>query len=188
MSTRTLLDLGEIDPAVWRLMIRGSVYGPYTLGQIRAFVEEGRIGAHSKISHDNPNEFARAESFYALADIIARKTPDTTEPTEPDEEEHDGRPERRGLATCNYLVIVQPAPVDDGEPIIEAMNACGHFTEAMPGIFVLRSDMRTGALRRRLSDAVGEIGQVVIVNASQNRLAWCNLSDAASDHLRRVWD
>ena len=34
----TALELGEVDPPKWRVLVHGTTYGPYTLGQMQSFV------------------------------------------------------------------------------------------------------------------------------------------------------
>ncbi|MEO1029426.1 MAG: hypothetical protein AAFX02_10260 [Pseudomonadota bacterium] len=172
MHQRELVELGDIDPAAWRILIRGTVYGPYTLGQVRSFAQEGRIGAHSKLARGEQASFLHAETYAELGDIFAA------------EDEATAQPEN---ALNNYLIIVQPASLPEGSPLLDTLNAAGRFTEAMPGIFVLRSSERVGTLRRQLNEVSHPGEQIVIVDASNDRLAWCNLSVDASEHLRAVW-
>ena len=50
MASIDPLDLSSIDPPIWRIMVSDVVYGPYTLGQMRAFVDEGRLLASSRVA------------------------------------------------------------------------------------------------------------------------------------------
>ena len=52
----------------WFVKVEGQIYGPYTPAQMRAFVGEGRIAAHSLVSDERDGEFAAASTQDALSD------------------------------------------------------------------------------------------------------------------------
>lgn len=187
MLQRELVDLGDIDPAVWRLFIRGNVYGPYTLGQVRSFAEEGRIGPHSKLAYGDQSSFLRAADYDGLRDIFSAGGSEAMEPSRLDQANDNQTDAIEALS--NFLVIVQRAShlSEDTSHILEALNASGQFAEAMPGIYVLRTSDRIGAVRRQLNTVCGVGEQVVLVDATNDRLAWCNLTEDASEHLRSLW-
>ena len=47
----------------WFVKVEGRVYGPYTPPQMRAFVGEGRIAAHSMVSADKDGNFTPASNI-----------------------------------------------------------------------------------------------------------------------------
>lgn len=185
MTAPALLDLGEIDPAQWRVLVRGTVYGPYTLGQVRSFVEEGRLGAHSKIAKGEFAPFERVDNVGDLEDLF-----ETGEVETEAENVQTEPPEAPQSDTGNFIIFVQGGEnsEDAYDAVFDVLSRIGHVAEAMPNVFILKADIRTGDLQRQINNAVDQDVSVLIVNASRNRLAWCHLDQDASEHLRSVWD
>lgn len=67
MSLDDALNLSEIDPAHWRVLVKGEVYGPYTLGQMQRFIKEQRIGPGTQAADGNGGAFLPAQKHTSLA-------------------------------------------------------------------------------------------------------------------------
>ncbi|MGB3625787.1 MAG: hypothetical protein WA989_08160 [Henriciella sp.] len=168
----TSLDLAEIDPPKWRVLVSGSVYGPYTLGQLQGFVRERRIGPATRIACGDGGAFIEASEHTELARIFADD--ETKEPGASDE-------------PANYLVIARL--VGTGEmQLIGALNRLGKFAEVMAGVWVLRSKVKQVRIRDHIRSTVSAADQVMIANTTSGRLAWLNLGPEADIHIRGVWD
>jgi len=168
MSANTPLDLSEIDPPVWRVMVAGVAYGPYTLGQMRAFITEGRVGAATMIAEADGAAFEPASEKVQLATSFR-------DAVRTDIDEH----------ASNYVVI---ARMNSGDIAINnALNELGKFGEAMPGVFLLRSSAKLARIRDRLMSLSGATDRIMIIDASNDRLAWLNLGPEADIHMRAVW-
>lgn len=187
MTAPALLDLGEIDPAQWRILVRGTVYGPYTLGQVRSFVEEGRLGAHSKIAKGEFAPFERVDGVGDLEDLFETGEVETESEADTAQTELSEAPQSD---PGNFIIFVRgdDNSEDASDAVFDVLSRIGHVAEAMPNAFILKADIRTGDLQRQLNSAVDQGVSVLIVNASRNRLAWCHLDRDASEHLRSVWD
>lgn len=166
------LNLSEIDPPVWRVLVNGSVYGPYTLGQMQSFIHERRVGPGTQIAEGNGGAFLPAARHRALVETLRAQRASAV----PEEAE-----------TFNYLIITKLSATGDMQ-LISAINRLGSFAEIMPGVFALRSKMRQNKLRERIQQTVASSDQVMIANATTGRLAWLNLGPEADIHIRRVWD
>lgn len=66
LATRTIhpladdaLNLAELDPAIWHVMSRDKVHGPFTPGHLQSFAEAGRIGPLTRISSGDGNPSCR---------------------------------------------------------------------------------------------------------------------------------
>lgn len=172
MASEGALQLGEIDPPRWRVLVHGSEYGPYTLGQMQAFVRERRIGPGSLVSGREEEDFSAASEHDALRAMF----------------ETSGRAESEDAnEPSNYLVIARLSGTGVMQ-FIGALNRLGKFAEVMPGVWTLRSKARQARVRERLQATVGPGEQVMIANATTGRLAWLNLGPEADVHIRRVWD
>ena len=171
------LDLSEIDPPIWRVLIEETAYGPYTLGQMRAFIDEGRIGLRTKVAKGDGAPFVDAETVPNLQPALRGRQ--TMQASKPAEEEND--------QPHNYLVISRMSGGGE-ESILHRLNNLGSFGEAMPGVFVLRSKSRLATIQKTLRSITGAQDKVIIVDASSNRLGWFNLGPEADIHLRSIWD
>jgi hypothetical protein len=57
----------------------------------------------------------------------------------------------------------------------------------MPQAWLLTSDMTINALRNTLTQRLGRIDVLFIVDASRNKAAWFNYGPEADARIRRVW-
>ncbi|WP_084397324.1 GYF domain-containing protein [Henriciella aquimarina] len=172
MTTDPALNLSDIDPPKWRVQVNGTVYGPYTLGQMQGFARERRIGPHTKVSDRETGSFGPAGEVAALKDLFAA---------------HGKAEETPAGEPANYLVIARLAETDERQ-LLGALNRLGKFAQVMPGVWALRSSVRQTHLRQALAGVVSPEEQVMIANASTGRLAWVNLGPEADAHIRSIWD
>ena len=166
------LDLAEIDPAIWRVMVKDAVYGPYTLGQMRSFVLEGRLSINSKTAGGDGGAFIKAGEQPGLTAIFrehfaTQKTEAETRPT-------------------NHVIIAR-TPGDSRNRMISVLNELGSFAEVMPGVYLINTTIRTAKLRERLGSVADDADRVLIVNADTGRLAWLGLGPEIDVHIRSVW-
>lgn len=172
MPDKNALDLSTIDPPVWRVMVNESVYGPYTLGQMQTFCEEGRLLDTSRVAFDDGGAFVPA---FQHAQLRALLHVDEA-PTEPAEE----------AVASNYLIAVQTG-ADGRDAMISVLNEAGRFSELMPGSFILDTTLSVVELRSQLSTVLAERGRCVIVNANTGQLAWMGLGPDADAHAKMIW-
>ncbi|MDJ0921278.1 MAG: hypothetical protein QNI84_09130 [Henriciella sp.] len=172
MANQQPLDLAEIDPPRWRIMTGDTVYGPYTLGQMRSFVSEARLTVTSKVADGDGGAFIEAREhtdlkpLFSAAPARARKAPQT-EPS-------------------NLMVIIRHTG-DSRATVLNVLNELGRFAEMMPGAYLLSSTERVSQIRLQLAEAAAPGDQIVIVNASTGRLAWAGLGTETDALVRSVW-
>ena len=170
MESPVILDLSEVDPQVWRVTAGETVYGPYTLGQVRAFVAEGRVAAHSLVS-EGTGGFRPAAEMAALRDLFVGD-PAATEPVAREE-------------PSNMLVVIQATDTRAG--LVEALSAFGPFVEAMAGTLLLKTTERLAVVRAALETVAAPGDRVVIVDATANRIAWIGMEPVEDRAVREVW-
>ena len=172
MTDETVLNLSEVDPADWHVLVNGTVYGPYTLGQMQGFIRERRVGSRTQVAHGQAEKFKPAAEQAALASMF----------------ETGSRPiEETEAEPANYLIAAHLSGTGEMQ-MMGALNRLGTFAEVMPGVWILRSKARQSRVRARLQETVGQADQVMIANATTGRLAWLNLGPEADVHIRQVWD
>ncbi|MEM6651537.1 MAG: hypothetical protein AAF582_02990 [Pseudomonadota bacterium] len=172
MSNENALDLSAIDPPIWRILVHDVVYGPYTLGQMRGFVDEGRLSLASKVATTDGSAFAPALEYRELRTLF-----------DPAERQ---APPARETAPVNYMITLQ-TNADGRRAAIAVLNALGQFSELMPGCFILHSATPVLDLRNQLATVLAERGRFVIVNADTGQLAWTGLGPDADAHAKMVW-
>ena len=175
----TSLDLSKIDPPVWRVLIQSTAYGPYTLGQLQGFIEDGRIGLQTKVAKGDGAAFVAAEIIPELQPALRKKLLSAKNKRQ---EEKPGTPH-------NFIIVTKLSGGHGAsQALMQTINSFGSFGETMPGIFVLRSKAKLSTIQQRLNAAVSARDRVLIVDATSNRLGWFNLGPEADVHLRSIWD
>ncbi|GAB5453965.1 MAG: hypothetical protein Hens2KO_01940 [Henriciella sp.] len=172
MADKNALDLSSIDPPVWRIMVDGAVYGPYTFGQLQSFMDEGRLTETSKVANGDGGAFLLARAHAELMPLFQAQNPIAA----PVEKE----------APSNYFLTVQ-TDGDGRRAVIMFLNEVGTFSELMPGSFILTSSQTIVELRAQLSTVLAERGRCVIVNARTGQLAWMGLKPDADAHAKLIW-
>jgi len=170
------LDLGKVDPPVWRVMISGSVYGPYTMGQLQSFAKENRIRPRTLLAKGDGAPFIAAEEIEELVSSL--------------QEALKARAGRRAVdkdASHNYLITFDLKSCGD-EPLVREMNVMGFFAAILPSAYLLRSQMSLKAIKQRLNDILQTSDSVFIVDATTNRFASINLPMESDLHVRDLWD
>jgi len=173
MASTDPLDLSQIDPPVWRIMVAGVVYGPYTLGQMRGFVDEGRLTHDSQVARGDGGAFRVAHEFLDLAAMFGHI------PQQPPSE--DDKP-----AASNFMITIQ-TDGDGRRAVISVLNESGRFSELMTGTFILNAEITAFDLRTQLSTVLAERGKFVIVNAHTGQLAWMGLGADTDQHANAIW-
>lgn len=172
MADDGALKLGDIDPPRWRVLVNGTTYGPYTLGQMQGFVRERRIGPGTLVSGRQDSDFTAASEHDAMRSMF---------------ETGQGGESEDVQAPSNYLIVARLTGTGVMQ-FIGALNRLGKFAEVMPGVWTLRTKARQSRVRDRLQATIASGEQVMIANATTGRLAWLNLGPEADVHIRRVWD
>jgi len=67
MAQDDTLDLGRIDPPIWRILVADVVYGPYTMGQMQSFLRESRLSPQSIVAMGDGGAFKPASEQAGLA-------------------------------------------------------------------------------------------------------------------------
>ncbi len=175
MARDDTLDLGRIDPPIWRILVADVVYGPYTIGQMQSFLHENRLSPQSVVAMGDGGAFKPAAEQAGLAKLFRefekkKPTSETDIEVEP----------------SNY-VIIHKGPKEARHAVVEALNGIGMFVEAMDGVFLINTDLRTTDVRDRILAECDEADRVLIVNTDQSRLAWHGIGHDISTHIHKVW-
>lgn len=162
----------------WFVKVEGRVYGPYTPAQMRAFVKEGRVAAHSSVSDNREAGWrdARAvDNFKGWFDE-ARETPGQRRP----------RPAPSDARTANFVVIAHLSKETE-TGFVAALSEFGDIEQIAPGVWLLRAAATAAILRNELSHLLERDDKLLVVDASRDRTAWFNLGREADQRIRELW-
>ena len=165
-------DQPEDGHPAWRVKVDDTVYGPYSLEQMRKYVTEGRVAAHTLISAKKTALFKPAIEYELFA-----KDVQSIEASKHDSETN----------AANYIIFADIAD-QTTQPVIAVLNSIGRFAEATTNVYILRSALRIARVRAALEKICGPEDRVVVVDASRNRLAWLGLGHETDIHIRSVWN
>ncbi len=160
MATSQTLDLSKIDPPVWRVLAGGDVFGPFTLGQIKAYLEEGRVQPGTPLARGDGAPFRPAVEF----DTVFAG--------------HDTRPN----GPRNFLLVL---PQGASDTLLGRLAELGACLEATAGVFMIRARLPISEMRAAIAPLAG--GEMILVDASANRLAWSGLDPQSDRALRALW-
>ncbi len=171
MSQDDPIDLAHIDPPIWRIKVDGTIYGPYTQGQMRALIGETRLSPYSEVAVGENGTFKPAVQHVTLANLF---------------NEDAASPEKSSTKQKNHLVVHNGSPEARLE-IIKSLNELGLFVEVMDGVFLLNSPNRILDIKSQLAEACDASDRVLVVNAEDSRLAWFGMDHDMTDHIHTVW-
>ena len=160
----------------WFVRVEGRIYGPYTGAQMRAFIGEGRVAAHSTVSDQRDQGFRQACDIPQVKVWLeeVRLSPGERKSISPD------------ARTANFVVVAELD--DDTRGAFEAtLNEFGETEGVTAGVWLLRSGSSAAHLRNELSHLLGRNDKLLIVDASRDRTAWFNLGRDADQRIRKMW-
>ena len=160
----------------WFVKVEGRVYGPYTPQQMRAFVSEGRIAAHSQVSPERDGIWAQAADIEEFRDWLG-------------ENDKLPKPEKRvtpGARPANFVVIAEIQSENAAE-FRTALESYGDLEPITAGTWLLRGPTTASVLRNELSHILGREDKLLVIDASHDRAAWFNLGREADQNIRGLW-
>ncbi|MBI1339956.1 hypothetical protein GC169_07075 [bacterium] len=165
--------------AKWRIKVGDEVYGPYSRSRLIEFLKEGRVLPTTLVAIGEDNEFVRADRHANLRWNFegARKRKFGEPKLDPGETE---------IPVCNYFIAARL--VGDNGAVEAVLKECGKYSRIAGDMWVARSRLTIQQLRARISAILRSQEQIVIVNATKDRLAWFNLGMEGDLGVRSVWD
>lgn len=160
----------------WFVKVEGRVYGPYTGAQMRAFIGEGRVAAHSTVSDRREDGFAPAQDIAQLKPWLeeARRRPG------------EKRPAPSDARTANFIIVAELA-AGSTAGFEAALSDHGDVEPIKAGVWLLRGASSASHLRNELSHLLAREDKLLVVDASRDRTAWFNLGREADERIRNLW-
>ena len=173
----------------WTMSVAGRIYGPYTAEQMRSFVGEGRLAAHSMVARAGAANFTPASADPLLSNLFpqpARTAPAQPARTEPPTPKFGREPGADSSDRALFLVIadMKSRPVAGLE---EEIFNLGPAFEIVPQVWMVATTFSLTAVRNVLTQKLGKIDVLFIVDTSRNKATWFNFGPEAEARIRRVW-
>lgn len=165
------LELSGLDRPVWYVHVEDEIYGPYSERQMLDFVDDGRVTPDSRVSAGEGGELVRADELSLFRRSFGL-----------DEDEVAAK----GFA-ANFLISAKLAPASR-ELFLSELDTAGVFSEVFRDTFLVRSRMSVVDLRISLERAIAPSEQLIIVDATRNRLAWSNCGVETDAMIRGIWN
>ncbi len=183
----------------WNISVGGRSYGPYALQQMRTFVTEGRLAAHSLVARAGHEVFRAASDDDQLCTFFAsvrQPTPSASgkfltanraDDEDPGSIGHGrGTEEARVSERGRYLILadMKSSSISGLEDEIQNL---GTSYEILPQVWLLVTDQGINAVRNALIQKLGKIDVLFVVDATHNKAAWFNFGIEAEARIRRLW-
>jgi hypothetical protein len=176
--------------STWTIKANDRSFGPYTLEQMRAFAAEGRLAPHSLVARHGETLFKPATEVEDLAVLFRPVAPVAPRPVFFTAEGDIGStyaPREPETPQQSRFIIIADMKSRSIAGLEQAINRCGSAVSLMPQAWLLASDMTINALRNTLTQCLGRIDMLFIVDAARNKAAWFNYGPEADARIRRVW-
>ncbi|MGE3250930.1 MAG: DUF4339 domain-containing protein [Hyphomonadaceae bacterium] len=156
----------------WWVQVRESAYGPYTEGQIRQFITEGRVKPSTMVSRDRRGDWKEAR---ATAPFVGALAPQASPAAA-------AQPE-----LANVFIF---AEIHSGAwtAFMAAVETLGRVAELAPGFWLVRTKFSSGVIRNTLSQTLERGDRFVVVDATKDRLAWYNMGPGIDVSIREIWN
>jgi len=173
--------------STWTIKANDSCFGPYTLEQMRAYAAEGRLAPHSLVARDGDKLFKPASDFEDLAVLFRPAAPRPVFFTAEGDLGTAYAAREPEVPPQSRFIIVSDMKSRSIAGLEQEISRCGQSVSLMPQAWLLTSDMTINALRNTLTQRLGRIDVLFIVDASRNKAAWFNYGPEADARIRRVW-
>lgn len=173
--------------------VADSIYGPFSVDAIEAFVQEGRVGARSLVAPtpEGPFEPLRARvEFSDLFPHLIRQPLSTDDRQAPAAASAPVLARRHANAQdkpLNNVVIFIDLQTTSPNDLQQRFRALGRAVHLFGSVFILRTALSAAQLRQSISQILGSRDCFFLVDATNERLAWFNLGPEVDSHIRMVW-
>lgn len=175
----------------WTMNVGGSVYGPYTLERMRAFVGEGRLGPRSLIARDGAGLWREAATEPEFADLFPASGPiSAAHPiaAAPTPEAQFAKPAAsHDTGERSQFVIFVDMKLGSGHDLETLIGTLGHAFELQPNVWILSTHQTINGIRNLLLPEMGKRDSFFIIDAARGKAIWHNLGPETEARIRHVW-
>lgn len=161
------------ESAQWWVSVGSGVYGPYDTARVRDFIAEGRVRHATRVARSRDDVCWSPAAFVAeFIDLF---------PAAPE-------PEREAPSPGPANVLVYAEFHSAAAMRLETtLSGIGRTARLAPNLYALRTKESVVAVRSALARIAFPGDRFLILDATRNRHAWCNLGPEAEARLRDIW-
>jgi len=179
--------------ASWTISVNGRSYGPYTAEQMRGFVAESRLAAHSLVARAGDDQYRPASEDTELATLF-RPTA-APAPARPifftadgdSAQQNFGRHEESSGPERSHFVIIADMKSRSITGLEEEVFKLGTAYPVLPQAWILSSELQINAIRNALVLKLGKLDILFIADATHDKAAWFNFAPEGESRIRRIW-
>jgi hypothetical protein len=172
-------------PDTWIISTADRTYGPYTIVQMKAFVQEGRLAPHSPTAHTGETEFHPASEDPVLSTLF--QSPASSANTETPAPRFGRRDNETAAGELTHYLIMADMKSRSIMGLEEEIFNLGPAYAVLPQVWLLTTDMNINMLRTALVQKLGKLDMLFVVDATHDKAAWFNFGPQADTRIRRMW-
>jgi hypothetical protein len=162
----------------WRLRAGDQVFGPYTGHQLCQFKTEGRLAGHSLVSREAGSMIEHQWHTAASDSVLgALFRPGPANAAFGQKQEQTG---------SKFVVVIELKGGHNHE-LDAAIAALGRAYRLGQNVWLVSGLHTVAALRNHLSQYLGPMDTMLVIDATQGRTGGFNMGPEADAHIRRVW-
>lgn len=174
----------------WNISVNGQSYGPYTAAQMRGFVAEGRLAAHSLVARTGAEKFTAASQDEELAPLFRAAQPTRpvffTADGDVSQQNFGKREEEETSERCHYIIVADMKSRSIAG-LEEEIFALGQAQPILPQAWILSSETPINVVRNTLVKRLGKLDTIFVVDATHDKAAWFNFGPETDTRIRRIW-
>lgn len=176
----------------WIVSFAGRTFGPYSTRQMGEFAAEGRLAKQSLVARAGESTFRKACEESELAPIFhnshdppAAIVPQPLRPeTQPAFGRHD---ENSRPGEFAHFIIAADLKSGSIARLEETIAKLGQSCPIMPQVWLLSSDQPISIIRNMLTQQVGKLDLLFVIDATNDKAAWFNFGPEADARIRKFW-
>ena len=192
----------------WYVQVDNQAYGPYTEGQMQAFVSEGRVNENSLITNAPESGYFHAVAYdvfklwsgtgQAIAVGAGTQTYQQTAPYTPQyavpepvvaiTEATTEHSQAASNAPTNVFLVMAEIRSGGAMEFLKALQSYGIAQRIGDTVWLLRSGTGVEQLRNALSQSLDRQDRLFILDSSANKTAWFNIGADLDKRIRELWD
>jgi hypothetical protein len=155
------------------------VFGPYTGHQLCQFKTENRLAGHSLVSREGGSMIEQQWHTAASDSVLGALFRPGSAASAVFGQKQD--------QTGSKFVIVIELKGGHNHELEGAIAALGRAYRVGPNIWLVSGLHTVGGLRNHLSQYLGPMDTMLVIDATQGRTGGFNMGPEADAHIRRVW-
>lgn len=177
----------------WYISVQERAYGPYSVGQLEAFVGEGRLAPYSLIARAGETQFRAAGDEAALSFLFQAPAPAPTAvaapmaPQEPAAAQAFGRHEGQITGERSHIIVIADMKSRSITGLEEEIYNLGPAHPILPQVWLVACELPVTAIRNLLVQKLGKLDMIFIIDATHDKASWFNFGPESDIRIRRIW-